>query len=472
MLTGFRNFWAGEGGAGTTLKIAIPLILSTSSYTIMNFVDRMFLAEYDGEAFAAVTPGGMVSFIFIALFMGTAGYVSTFVAQYTGAQKPRRVGASLWQGIYFSVIAWALMAPLALLGDDIFRWAGHAPNVARLESLYFKFMILGSGFVIFNSVFSSFYSGQGKTWTILCVRFTGMAVLIPLDYALIFGNWGFPRMGLAGAALATVLAPVCETVFFGIMIFSAHNRRAYDSLRAWRFDPELFRRLIRYGLPNGVQFMVDIIGFTFFLLMVGRLGETELMATNAAWTLNHLIFMPMIGFAIALSIVVGQEVGRGRIEVARRATMNSFIMVFSYMTVIALLFALAPEPFLWVLLRNKSEFGAAAPMAAMLMRFVALYSLFDSVGIIYSSAIKGAGDTRFAMRITLILSFLGLVLPSYLTCVVWKLPIQAAWTSATIYIIVVSMAFYWRYRAGYWEKMRVIEYFPEPLPSPAPVVEI
>ena len=454
------NFWSGNGGALQILQVALPLTLSASSNTIMNFMDRKFLFSYSSDAFAAAAPSGMVSFVVLSLFMGTAGYVNTFVAQYVGAGKPWRVGSALWQGIYFSLLSWVVMAPLALLANPFFDLVGHGPSIARMEATYFAILTLGSGFALLNVALSNFFTGRGRTWSVMWVRFVSMAINIPLNYCMIFGHWGFPEMGIAGAAIATVVASAFGTVLLAILIFTPKNNRDYGVIRCWRPDGELFFRLLRFGFPSGIQFMVDMIGFTFFLLMVGRLGPVELQATNAAFTMNGIVFIPMIGFSIAISAIVGQEVGRRRIWVARLATRNSVIMVACYMGTISVLFVLVPRFFLGVLLGEGGgsgpEYAAVEALAVVLMRFVAFYSFFDAFALVYSSSIKGAGDTRFVMWATLAVSLGLLVIPSYL-CVAWGLPATVAWAFAAAYVIVMAVVFHQRYRAGHWQRMRVIE---------------
>lgn len=217
---------------------------------------------------------------------------------------------------------------------------------------------------------------------------------------------------------------------------------------------------MKFGLPSGVQFLIEIFAFTIFLMMIGRIGDVELAATNATWSLNMIAFMPMIGFVVAISTIVGQEIGRSRVHIAKKATFNAFIMVFAYMSSIAICFVVIPDPFLWLLLSGaQSEVVSQIhEMSVVFLQFVALYSLFDAMGLVFSSAIRGAGDTRFVMWISLAVSSLVLTLPSYLFSTVWKKPATMLWSFAAAYIIIISIIFFIRYRQGHWEKMRVIEY--------------
>ncbi len=454
-----RKFLEGPNGAKKILNISFPLILSTSSFTIMQFVDRKFLASYSLEAFEAASPAGMTSFMFLSLFFGTIAYANTFVAQYSGAGRLERVGSSVWQGLYLAFISWIIYAPLAIIAKPIFILIGHQPEVMLLEIEYFQILVLGSIFVLINLALTCFYSGRGKTKVVMFIRFAAMFLNIPLDYCMIFGKCGFPEMGITGAAIATVISTAFSTFLFLILIFSKDNRDKFATLRNWRFDGLLFKRLLKYGLPSGVQFVVDIFAFTIFLLMVGRLGKVELAATNAAWSLNMLVFMPMIGFSIALSTIVGNAVGRSEIHSAHRATSNTFFMVLAYMGTIALLFIIIPRSILGLLLGGSEDprLNQVIESAVVYLRFVAFYSLFDAIVIVFSSAIKGAGDTKYVMWVAIFLSTIIIIFPSIMFCVIWVQPAEVSWSFLSGYILIISIVIYRRYRSGKWKQMRVIE---------------
>ncbi|MCE7909512.1 MAG: MATE family efflux transporter, partial [Candidatus Omnitrophica bacterium COP1] len=250
------------GGYREILKISFPLIMSTSSFSLMHVVDRIFLSWYSPESLAASMPAGAAAWSIMSLFIGTTSYVSTFVSQYDGAQRPQRIGAVIWQGIYLSLIASAILVFGFLVAEPLFNLAGHDPAVRKEEITYFNVLIVGSGGMIFSSALSAFYAGRGKTWIIMWVNMAGSLMNGVLDYFFIFGKWGFPEMGIFGAGLATVIAPWCITLFYFCLLFLRRNREQFGTLAHWRIDRELFGRLLRYGLPSGLQWMTDITAFT------------------------------------------------------------------------------------------------------------------------------------------------------------------------------------------------------------------
>ena len=472
MIHSIKDRWYRENGWRDVLRLAIPLILSTGAVSIQHFVDRMFLTWYEPAAVAASLPAGIVHWTIMSLFVGTAGYVNTFVSQYWGAESHHRIGPSIWQGMYVAIIGGMVSLLLIPLARPLFTAIGHDPAVMAHEITYFRILCTGGFTIVGAQALAGFYTGQSRTWTVMWVNVTATMVNIVLDYLLIFGNFGFPRLGIAGAAAATVIATVTAMMLYLILILNPAYEKQFRTRSGWRLDRELFARVMRYGLPNGIQFCLDMTGFTVFLLLIGRLGTSELAATNIAFNINTLAFMPMIGMGMAVNIIVGQNQGKGNSMMAERSVYTGFQLTFLYMTAIGALYLFTPGLFL-----APYEYGSAAGNFAhikattiVLLRFVALYSLFDGMTIVFASALKGAGDTRFVMLMLVGLSFCILVIPSYLALTVFKASLYTGWTIATTYICVLGISYYVRFRRGAWKSMRVIEHIPPHIPPTLPTV--
>ena len=465
MIARLKNRWQGPGGCAEVLRVAFPLVLSTSAHTIQMFVDRMFLTWHSNDTMSAAMPAGILSFTFVSFFMGTVGYVNTFVAQYTGAQRPRQVGAAIWQGIFLSIAGAALMLFLLPLAPTFFDWMGHDESVRVHEVVYFKIMCLSAAPVLISTTISGFFTGRSKTWTVLVVNTVGIVINIVLDWLLIFGNCSLPQMGIAGAGWATVIGSTVSAVLFVVLFLKKEQRVNFDTLSGARFKPDLFKRLLRYGAPNGVQFMLDIMAFTMFIALIGRIDKTSLMASNIAFQINSLGFMPMIGFSIALTVLVGQALGKNDPKLAQRSTWSAFYLTSVYMTLIALGFWFVPELFLYPfsVKADPLEFKKIADLSKTLLCFVAFYSLFDTGNLVFSGALKGAGDTRFVMIISMTLSWIIMVVPSSLAIIYqWGSQggLYVAWFFAAAFISSLAVVFFLRFQQGKWKSMRVIEAAP------------
>ena len=455
----FIKRWHGESGYRQVLALAIPLIFSSAAFAIQLFVDRMFLAWYSQEAIAATMPAGILNFTVMNLFIGTAGYVGTFVAQYWGAGQYDRIGPIVWQGFYVAIIAWMVHLMFIPLAGPFFKMVGHAPEVQKLEVIYFQIICLGTGPAVAVAVIAGFFTGRGKPWPVMVVGVTGSVMNMCLNYLLIFGCWGLPELGVKGAAIATLISNFFSFLIFSLLLFSHIYEERYHTLSGWRLDTLLFVRLLRFGLPNGLQFFVGYMGITVFILLVGRLGTLELAATNIAFNINVLAFMPMIGFGTAVMTLVGQYQGKGRPDLSERSVYSGFQLTYIYMVSIAAAYVLVPDIFLWpfAVKADLTSFTPIRELTVVLLRFVAVYCLFDTMNIIYASGLEGAGDTRFVMLMMFAFSLVGLAIPTYVTLVVLNMGIYAAWTILTLYIIILSFAFLLRFIGGKWKSMSVIE---------------
>lgn len=454
-----RARWAAPGGYREFLSIAFPMILSTASWSVQHFIDRVFLTWYSTDALAASLPAGLTNFVFVSFFMGTAGYVNTFVAQYMGAGRPERVGPSLWQGVYLALLSVGAGLLVALLAEPIFQLVGHDEAIQAHEVSYFRILCYGMGPLILSTALSCFYSGRGQTWPVLWANVAAMLFNIVIDYALIFGHWGAPEMGMRGAAWATNGAALFSALIFVVLLLRPKLRHTYAMLSGWRLDRALFGRLLRFGGPSGVNFMLDILAFTMFILIVGRIGRLELTASNLAFNINSLAFMPLIGAGIALSTMVGQRLGANDPEAAEFCTWTGLHLALGYMGVMALFYLLVPGLFLmpYGVGAQGPEFGAARDLAMQLLRFVAFYCVFDAVYMMLTATLKGAGDTRFVMLTSVALGVFVMVLPPLVAVEYFGAGVFFVWIFICAYLAICALVFYRRFRGGKWKSMRVIE---------------
>ncbi|MAG13550.1 MAG: MATE family efflux transporter [Spirochaetales bacterium] len=451
--------WSEQGGYREIIKMAVPLILSTGATSILHFVDRIFLTWYSSVSIAAAMPAGILNFTLMSLFIGTTSYVSTFVAQYHGAKNPTRIGPSLWQGIYIAIAGGVIIFSISFASKPIFAFFGHEQTIQNEEALYFAILSKGALFPILAGAFAGFFSGRGKNWPIMWVNFIMTAINIILDYIFIFGKLGFPEMGIRGAAFATIIAGASSCTLYILLVFRRKYNAEFKTISGWRPDRKLLGRLIRFGLPSGVQFFIDISGFTVFILLVGRIGSAELAATGITFNINTLAFMPMMGFGVAITVLVGQFVGSENPEKAERTVYSGVHLCFIYMTTIALAYVLVPQIFLvaFSAKADPAQFEPVRNFIVVMLRFVAVYTMFDTSIIVFASALKGAGDTRFVMIMIVCLSIGGLAIPSYIAIAVLEVGVFAAWYIISGYIFLLAITFLLRFLSGKWKGMRVIE---------------
>ncbi|OGR15726.1 MAG: hypothetical protein A2X81_06770 [Desulfobacterales bacterium GWB2_56_26] len=444
------------------LRVCLPLVLSLSATTLMEFTDRVFLANYSIDAISAALPAGIVSYLPIAFLGGIGGYIGVFIAQYTGRGDHRKIGTVLWQGIHFSLASGLLLGLLALfVTKPLFALAGHPQEVRALEEIYFSILCQGAVLHMMMITLSAFFSGRGITRPVMIITLLGVLANIPLDYALIFGKWGMPEMGIKGAAIATVVAWGVNVVCLAALVFTQANNRRFAVFSHWRFDREIFVRLMRFGIPGSCQFTMDILAFTFFILLVGRIGRVELAATNIVLSINALAFMPSMGVSQGVSILVGQALGRGNPAMAGRLVRSSCQLLLLYILAIDLMFLMAPDTALSPFLASGSGDAdvrqAVTVIGRDLLKIVAAYLFCDALYMVLSGALRGAGDTRFMMLAVALASPACLVLPVYIGVQYLQITVTTAWLWVLFFVTVLFVLAAWRFRQGAWKKMLVIE---------------
>ncbi len=443
------------------VAVCLPLVLSMSAATLMTFTDRIFLANYSLNAISAALPASITSYLFVAFFGGVGGYAGVFIAQYTGRGYHLKVGKVLWQGIYLTLGSGICFWLLALFATEpLFAFAGHPQDVQELERIYFSILCKGAVFSVATVTLSTFFTGRGLTRPVMLITFLGVIINIPLDYALIFGYGIFPELGIKGAAIATVNAWIIEVVCLALLIFRHKNNLRFGVFTGYRFDRKIFSGLMRYGIPGALQFTLDIFAFTLFVLIVGRIGKLELAATNIVISINSLAFMPSMGVSQGISVLVGQALGRNKPQQAARYVWSGIHLLTAYIVCLDLLFIFAPDSVLGPFISAQQTSGdqeIILELGRKLLHIIAAYLLFDGLYMVFSGALRGAGDTRFMMKAIALISMSCFVLPVYIGVQFFQIDIITAWLWVVLFIVLLFCVSAWRYRVGLWKEMLVIE---------------
>lgn len=450
------------GGSRELLRIALPLILSQSFMTVQVFVDTLLLSWHDPLEMAASFPAVMWYWLFFGVLQVTAGYTSTFVAQYTGANQPQRVGPAVWQGIHFAVVAGILFLVVAPLAPYLIAIGRHPPEIQKLETIYLRCLSFAALPMLVMAAVNGFFSGRGQTWTVLAIEGFGTAVNIALAMLLIFGRGGLPQMGIEGAGWATVVGSYAAALLGLVLMLPKKYRDQFDTLGGWKLEGELFGRLMKFGGPAGMQVFLDVLVFNAFTQLVGRLGEAALGATTLTVRLNMISFLPMMGLGQAICILVGQRLGENRPELAEKSAYTGLKWSLGYMCLVAFLYVTIPGVLVSMFEGDKDpeKFAAIARIVPGLMLCVAVFSIADAINLSFAFALRGAGDTKYVTALTFALAWPLMVIPTALT--VWLGGnVYWCWVFATAHIIGMSVCFWFRFRGGKWKSMRVIEQAPQ-----------
>ncbi|MEM8680721.1 MAG: MATE family efflux transporter, partial [Planctomycetota bacterium] len=342
---------------------------------------------------------------------------------------------------------------------SVFRFAGHNEGLASLEIEYFQILCIGAPAMLISQSLAAFFSGRGRTRVVMVVDALFAILNLGLDYVMIFGHAGFPAMGIGGAGWATVISMWLKVGAYLWLMLRQNNREQFATGQ-FALERGLFGRVLYFGGPSGLQIMLDVLGFSVFIMLLGRLGPLEAEATSMAFSISTLAFMPVHGLGMAASILVGQRLGEDRDDLAARATWTTLWVALAYMAFVSICYLLFPQVFLYAFFAGGTE-GAVSnqevwSLALTLLRFVAAYNLFDAAMMVFANAIKGAGDTRFVLKVSLAMATVLAVL-SWLCVEVFALGIYGCWTIITGWIWGLGTIFCLRFLGGKWREMRVID---------------
>ena len=385
---------AAAGSARELVRMALPLVISSGSASLMYVMDRVFLTWYSTDAMAATLPAGMLHWTLVSLALGTTGYVNTFVAQYYGAGEPRRIGAVVWQGIWLSLIAGLALRGFVPLAPGIFEWFGHDLPIRRPETEFFSVLCYGA-FPLLLRKYVVLFSQRARQDAGDHVHQRVLPLLNGvLDYVLIFGKLGVPPLGISGAAMATVTAWSAACVMYAVALLRHRQREHYGLLAGWRFDRTLFARLLRFGLPNGIQLFVDIACWTLFVQIVGRAGQRAFGRHQPGVQLELAGLHSDPGRRHRRDDA-DRPADRRRPAGAGRAHHEPGIFHVAGLHRHFrrdLPVRSAADPVAVCVAESTSDLSQLEESVVLLLRYVAVYSLFDAMAVIFSSATRG-GDS-------------------------------------------------------------------------------
>lgn len=440
------------------IAVSFPIIAAMAGRTIMMFCDRLFLAQHSQLELQASLPAGILSFTLLCIFYGTVSYSGTFIAQYFGAKDKEGCSRSLAQGLFLTMMSAPVLAALAVPGSLLFNLSGHASEIVELEKIYFRILMFSAAGPVFTAAASSFWNGRGKTVPTMLAVITGAVINIFLDYILIFGKLGFPEMGIEGAAIATAISSFIPGTILTIAAFTGKTAVEYRTRENFRFSKKLTARILRFGFPAGLQIFMDVASFTIFLFIAGRLGAIDFTANNIAFSVNNLTFNPLLGFGFATTIIVGRCIGMGRNDMAVKVVRRTLLLALCYFVPLGATFVLFPGFYTKLFFSPDSvcTVEELISTAGKLLAIIAAWGVFDAVNLIYSGALRGAGDTKFVVWVSGLLAWLFWIPGVIYLYTVQNAGIVTLWLFTSLYIAIFAMVFFFRFRTGKWKHIDLL----------------
>jgi len=424
------------------LTLALPLMFSNLAYTLIGLTDTAFMGRVGTVEVGAVGLGNLLLLTLQLLFRGSLETVTVFAARAFGEKNSLEVGHTYGR---FLMLALLLAVPVTLLSypalEGILTLLRPSAEVREALQTYAHLRLLEIGFVLLSSVNLGFMLGVGNSRTPMLISWATVLLNGALAYALIFPL----GLGIRGAALATLSALIFQAVLSSFLLWRLYSR-TYTLRPILPARAEL-SRILWVAAPAGATQLLEVSAFTAFLGIISQMGPKELAASQVANQLASIGFMPAFALANATGSLLSRLLGERRPDLAARVGWLGALYGSSAMGILALFFVFTPLPLITVFTDKEELF----PLAIQIMRLMALYQIFDGLGIILGGALQGAGDTRFRLLVTVFGSW-GIMVPLALWLSSGPLGLNGAWLGALAYLVFAALLYVWRFSSGRWKR--------------------
>lgn len=433
------------------IRLAWPVAAEMLLHTLTQIIDMMMVARLGRNALAAVGLSFRPMFFTLSIFLGIGAGTTALVARAMGRRQPREASEVAHQSALATVVLSACLAALFWgFAPAILRFMGAAPEVLPLGVSYMRGLAWGMVFMYTANVLTAALRGAGDTHTSMRVYFVANVLNVVLNYTLIFGHFGFPRLEVLGAAVATSISRAAG----GLAILWLVLRGRLVITRPGRlleFHPGIFWRVVRVGVPATAERMLLSVAMILHLRMVAVEGTIAVAAATLSQNIEELSHMPSIGLSVAASALVGQFLGHERPDAAERSGRECVRIALSFMGVMGLLFILFPR--IWLSLYAPE--AELIPLATTLVRWTGVAQPFMAVAFVFAGALRGAGDTRSVMYATAV-SMWGIRLGlTYLFMFIFGLGAVGAWMAMAADTAVRAIIMAFIFSRGTWKKVKV-----------------
>ena len=452
---------------------AWPTVIAMLSYTAMQFVDSLMVSVLGPVEVAAQGNGGMWSWVAISIAFGILALVNTLVAQRVGAGRTDEVARYGWAGLWVSLGYWLIvLLPFAFLIGPLFAAMGHEDGLLEMETQYAQALLFAGVITVGAKAMSNFFFGLQRPKVVTVAAISGNIVNVLANYVFIYGERGLPELGLPGipgapvfgvlgAALGTIVGTTVELAIPLAVFFSRRLEREFAVARAWRPDWAAIRDVLRLGWPAGIQFGNEMVCWAIFMtVLAGGFGSAHMTAGWAAMRFVHVSFMPAVGLSTAATSLVGKHIGEGDKDRAARSAHAAVSLAVLWMSLCALVFVVFRNELTAVFIDTDTPVDLAARIRAIgaeIFICAAIFQTLDAVGIVYTGALRGAGDTFIPSLATVILSWVVIVLGGWvMTRVAPGLEATGPWIAATAYIALLGIFVGVRFERGGWRSRGVL----------------
>jgi len=444
-----------------TFALAWPLVIAQLAQNALHTTDVILLGWLGPDYLAAGTLATTFFMPFLLFGVGVVGAVAPLVAQARGARDIKAIRRIVRQGFWVAIVMSAALLPLVLQIRPVYHLLGQDPRATDMANEFIQIvawsLFPALGIIALRSLLSAF----DATRAVLVITVMGVVVNALVAYALIFGNFGLPRLELRGAAIATLTTNI--VMFLVMLAYVVRHRRFgrfHILMRFWTPDWGHFRAIFRIGMPIALTVVAEVGMFTAAALLMGRLGTNEVAAHAIALQCASMAFMVPLGLGIAATVRVGVAYGRRDAEGIRKAGWMSFMLGTGFMTLSCAAFLLFGRPIVGIFLDPSVEANAEAlVLAVSYLAIAGIFQLADGAQVSAAHALRGLSDTKIPMVLAIVGYWMVGLPTSYVLGFVFGWRGVGIWTGLavglTFVAIVLGVRFALRERLGLLQNIGV-----------------
>ena len=430
--------------------IALPIMLGNLAQTIINFTDTAFLGHLGVVALGASMLAGLFYLLFTTVAAGFAIGIQIIVARRFGERNYGRIGVIFEHGSLFVLVLGSLLfSVLYFFSDHLLLWLIDSPGIYEASVEYVNYRQFGILFVCFNYLYRALYVGISNTKVITYSTIIMAVVNIALDYCLIFGNLGFPQMGVGGAALASLCAEVSAFIFFTVYSYITLSGNEFGMFKSYRLESELMGRILRISTPTMVQKLFSFgVWFVFFVL-IEKMGETAAGISSITRSVYLILITPCFAFSTTTNTLVSRIIGEGQMQQVF-PTINKVLMNCLVSTIfIVALAAIFPVQIAGIY-TDDLEF---AKLVVPSILVVCAGTLFQGFGNAYFEAVSGSGNTSAALYLETGVLVFYVVYIWFMTHFTTR--VELVWTAEILYGALLGIVCFLYMKVAKWDNKSV-----------------
>lgn len=434
------------------LGLAWPVVADMLLQTTTQIVDMVMVGRLGPAAVAAVGLSLQPLSFALSVFSGVAVGTTAIVARLMGAREEEKAARAAAQSFLFAVcLAACLSLVVGRFAKDIVTLMGAQPDALALGSTYLRLLAPGLVFLLSTTVLSAALRGAGDMHTPMRVGALTNAINVLADYALIFGRFGFPALGVAGAAVATTAARILGGTTLLALVFTNSTALPVPPRVFASMDPALTKRVLATGTPAAFERVVRSLGMLLYIRLVASLGTVPYAIHTICVNIESISFMPGTGLAAATATLVGQSLGAQNPRAAVRSATECVRLAATIMGSLGLVFLAVPG----LMLRAYTADPRMIGLGSVCLRIVAFAQIPMGVAFVLAGALRGAGDTRTVLLAVSATTFLVRLTLAGALIRGTGMGLAAAWLTMVADWTALACLAFWRFRSGAWQRVRM-----------------